>query len=91
MELYRQQALAAVVKDEAFLRKLRSDKGLPWKGVSVALEEKLPTQLQDREQIAYDLVRPVLDAVFGAGRWESYKQAKKDGSGKQVTWVRAKA
>ncbi len=91
MELYRQQALAAVVKDDAFLRKLRSEKGLPWKGVSVALEEKLPTQLQDRGQIAYDLVRPVLDAVFGAGRWESYKQAKKDGSGNQVTWVRAKA
>jgi len=91
MQLYRQQALAALMKDNGFLQKARSDKGVPWKAVSVALEAKLPAQLQDRERIAYDMVPSALDTVFGAGRWESYKQPKKDGSGKQVTWVKTKA
>ena len=91
MALYRQQAVAALAKDKSFLQKLRADKGVPWMAVIVALEDKLPTQLQDRHKIAYDLVPSALDTILGAGHWESFKQPKKDGSGKPVTWVKAKA
>src|SRR5438093_3255179 len=79
MALYRQQAVAALAQDKGFVQKLRGDKGVTWMAVIVALEDKLPTQLQDRHQIAYDLVPSALDAILGPGQWESFKQAKKDG------------
>jgi hypothetical protein len=91
MAVYRQQAVAALAKDKTLLQKLRGEKGVPWMAVIVALEANLPTQLQDRHQIAYDLVRPALDTILGIGQWEPFKQPKKDGSGKTVTWVKEKS
>ncbi len=91
MAAYRQQAVAALAQDKGFVQKLRGDKGVTWMAVIVALEDKLPTQLQDRHQIAYDLVPSALDTILGIGQWESFKQPRKDGTGKPVTWVKGKS
>ena len=89
--LYRRQAIAGLLKDEAFLKKARSSNGTTWKAVGEALKEKLPVQIQDRDEVAFDMVRSALNEIFGLDRWEAYKQPRKDGSGKQVLWVKAKA
>ena len=65
---------------------LRDDFGIPWGGIIAALKEGLPDTIDDRGQLAYDLVPRALDEIFGLGRWETYKHQST-----KKTWVRRKA
>ena len=57
-------------------------------GIVHELEEALPNVLNDRNQIAYNLVPQFLNDTFGErGKgWDSEKRPKKTGSG-TTTWV----
>lgn len=67
--------------------RLQSKDGLPWRAIQEVLKNALPEQLDDRDQIAYNLVPKALNSIFGPQdtAWESHKHPT---SGK--TWVRLK-
>ena len=89
MGVYRQQAIEVVLKDEAFMRRLRSPDGAPWGAAIEVLKKQLPEHLEGRSEIAYQTVTRLADAVFGSGNWESYRRDKKGGSG-TTSWIKAK-
>jgi hypothetical protein len=78
-------AIAKVAQDQTLLEKLRGN-GVPWKGVLVALEQALPDVLNDRNKIAYDLVREFMNEIFGASKWQTERRQSTSGSG-MTTWV----
>lgn len=60
----RRSAIEALGKNEREMRKLR-DEGLSWGRLKHLLVDHLPAQWQDRDQQAYELVKPFLEATFG--------------------------
>jgi hypothetical protein len=91
IEVYRAQAIKLVAEDAALRANLATAKGTPWMGVQAAVVERLPSALSDRDQIAYQLVPKVLDAMLGDGNWETHKLPKKNDPNRMTTWVRKKA
>src|SRR5688500_7039835 len=71
---YLRMALLSVIesakKDNAFINEV-SSKGKPWKGVIVYFQQKLPNTIDnnERESIAADNMKFLLDSVFGEGKW----------------------
>jgi DNA helicase HerA-like ATPase len=65
--------------------------GVPWRGITAFLEECLPEVLDNRNSIAYNMVRRALEEVFGpeGEGWETEKRPRKKGDGFTL-WVIAK-
>jgi Helicase HerA, central domain len=84
---YTKGAIARVAKDTPFIDRVRTN-GIPWMGIVDALEKALPSVLDNRNAIAYELVPQFLSETFGErGKgWDSEKRPKKSGSG-TTTWV----
>lgn len=86
---YTQKAAAALRQDTTLLAKLRS-KGQPWAGVREAIALTLPGVMegQEKTQMAYTLVAPVLDIVFGKQNtgWHVERRPRTSGEG-MTTWV----
>ena len=85
LSTYSKAAIAKVAQDKTLTDRIRSN-GIPWKGVIDPLEQALPDVLNDRNKIAYDLVRQFMDEVFGAGKWQTERRASKSSSG-STTWI----
>ena len=63
--------------------------GKPWGGIAGFLEKDLPDTLEDRDAIAYNLVREAFERIFGTENkgWHTFKRPNRDG--KYITWVKA--
>lgn len=85
MAAIEQQAIKAFREDTEIKQKLESENGMPWYGVQKCLIDHLPEHLEDRHQFAYNLVRKAMNAVFGIGGWETFKN---ENTGK--TWIRVR-
>ena len=85
LETYSKAAIAKVAQDKVLLDRIRGN-GLPWRGVVEALETALPDVLDDRNKIAYDLVRQFMDELFGVDKWQTERRPSKTSSG-TTTWV----
>ena len=82
---YRHCARQAVENDVDLMAKLRGD-GVPWGHVNSVIVKSLPETLDGRDQKAFQLVVPTMDAVFGlqpAG-WHTFKRGPK-----QTTCIQA--
>jgi DNA helicase HerA-like ATPase len=79
------QAISHLKGKRDVMDRLGKDSGMPWRGVQEALKEGLPITIDDRDQMAYNLVPRALNEVFGSERWESYKNPTT-----KKTWVRRK-
>lgn len=90
MEAYTRSAIDAAMRDSTFVEKLKSPDGVPWRAYIEVLKTQLPEQLADRPAIAHAIVPRLADAVLGQGHWETHKKPRKDGSGGETTWIRAK-
>ncbi len=90
MDVYRQKAIAEVLKDQSLIRRLKGADGAPWRAALEAIKKNLPAHLDDRGHIANDTVTQLADRIFEAGKWETYRRDRKDGSG-TTTYIRAKA
>jgi len=55
-------------------------------GILEPLRQALPDVLNDRNKIAYDLVRGFMDEVFGPDRWQTERRPSKSSSG-TTTWI----
>jgi hypothetical protein len=84
---YKSNALEALRNNTDVMGRLH-DRGLPWGAVMRELINALPDTLQDRDAVAYDLVREALEQIFGPENegWRTFKRPNKDG--KQITWVK---
>ena len=80
-------AIKAFGCDTQFLGKLQRF-GAPWRGVQERLKDELPSNLSDRNDIAYRLVPKTMDVVFGEQgfAWKTEKRRAKSGAG-HTTWI----
>jgi hypothetical protein len=78
-DLYRQRARQAVEQNAELMAKLRSD-GVPWGSVNPVIEAALPDTLDGRNDKAYQLVAPTMEAIFGArgAGWHTYRRGPKN-------------
>jgi uncharacterized protein len=84
---YISEAIEALRTNNELIDKIKN-KGVPWRGVVEALENALPSYIDERERnkIAYTNVRPALDIILGEGNWENDRRPKVSGTGTTV-WV----
>ncbi len=82
------RAIAALRDDANMMGRVRSEMGAAWGSLKAFLFEKLPEQLDDRDGIAYRLVRKAMDEIVGPQdqAWESYKNPQRG----YKTYVRLK-
>jgi hypothetical protein len=87
---YTKAAIQRVANEKAFIDRIRTN-GIPWMGIVDALKKALPDVLDNRDEIAYNLVSQFLTETFGEqGKgWYSENRPKKSGSG-MTTWVALK-
>lgn len=81
------EAVNALRADKGLMTKLESDEGAAWGKVKAFFLEKLPEHLDDRDDLAYQLVKKAMDNIFGTQghAWETFRNPSK------VTYVRKKA
>jgi hypothetical protein len=84
---YKSKALEALCSNTDVLGRLR-DRGIPWGALMRELLKELPDTLEDRDDVAYDLVPEALEHIIGPQNeaWHTFKRPSKDG--KQITWVK---
>jgi hypothetical protein len=82
------RAIAALREDANFMGRVRSDMGAAWGSLKAFLLEQLPHEVDDRDTIAYHLVRKAMDEIVGPQNqaWESYKNPQRG----HKTYVRLK-
>jgi len=76
LALYEEHAITALSKNQRLMAKLRGN-GASWGEVKYCLKENLPATLDDRDQLAYQLVPKALDAILGPrdqGGWHSFRE-----------------
>ena len=81
------RAVAALQSEAQLMAKLKSTDGAAWGSVKAFFAKELPEHLDDKEQLAYRLVKKAMDQIFGPQpqAWESFKNAR------NVTYIRKKA
>jgi hypothetical protein len=85
--LYSALAKEAIQSNQRVMQDLSGD-GVPWGGLKARIKDKLPRTAADPDQLAYDLVAPTLNALFGPQDvgWHGFKNPN---TGKH--WVKAGA
>ena len=80
------RAIDALRADPRLRQKLESDDGAAWGSIKAFFLEHLPEHLDDRDQLAYRLVKKAMDELFGVQdeRWETFKNPS------NITYIRAK-
>ncbi len=87
---YRTLAVKAV-RDHAKLQGyLKDERGAAWGFITATIKAALPADVDDVGQLAYNLVRPTLEELFGEQDvyWEAYQREARNG--KMTTYVRRK-
>jgi hypothetical protein len=84
-EAYKQHAIDSLNQDESFKESFMG-RGITWRGVKELLKKHLPQNMTNADKVAYDLVRPALNEIFGSGGWTTEKRPKVSGPG-ETTWV----
>lgn len=79
------QAIEALTSNAEIRKKLESADGMPWYGFQKFLMDSILVHFEDRQQLAYNMLPKVLDAVYGSQNrsWETFKNPN---TGK--TWIR---
>ncbi len=89
MAVIEARAIEALRNDASLMAKITSADGMAWGGVKAFLLEQLPRELDDRNNIAYRLVRKALDQLIGPQNqaWQSYKNPARN----NTTYVRKRS
>ncbi len=87
---YRALAVKAV-RDHATLQGyIKDERGAAWGFITATIKAALPADVDDVGQLAYNLVAPALEELFGAQDvyWEAYQREARNG--KMTIYVRRK-
>ena len=85
LRTYIRSAIDSLRTDESVISRIRGN-GMPWRGVQEVIKERLPEHMSDRDNLAYRLVKPAMDEIFGNEGWETDRRERRSGSG-MTTWV----
>jgi hypothetical protein len=87
LKLARQQALATLKKDDDFWRNFNNH-GITWGVVKYKLKDALPDSLEDRDDMAYQMVSEAMSELVGPQdqAWHTEKRLVKS-SGKEKVWI----
>ncbi|HJT54947.1 MAG TPA: hypothetical protein VJ761_00520, partial [Ktedonobacteraceae bacterium] len=91
LAVYKNEAIEALRNDSELMEQLRTW-GKPWGAIGGFLERELPETLEDRHDIAFNLVREACEQIFGAENegWHMFRRpSRKNKEGKYITWVKA--
>jgi hypothetical protein len=79
MEIYKARAIEAF-RANSRLRAKIADRGAAWGEIRAQILEHLPAELDNVDQLAYDLVRPTLEAVLGKQDedWYGFKNVERN-------------
>ena len=83
---FRQTATDAVRNDDALIVSIKDEDGIPWRRVQETIKDSLPSNIDDRDSIAYKLTPLIMNEIFGSQsqRWESFA-----GGNNGSTYIRA--
>jgi Helicase HerA, central domain len=72
--LYSALAKEAIQNDQKIMQDLNGE-GVPWGGIIACIKKKLPRTAAEPDKLAYDLVAPTFNALFGAQEvgWHSFR------------------
>ncbi len=78
---YKRRALKALQRDQPLQRELYSDTGLLWGKLIGFIEGQLPATMEDRRDVAHQMIPEALTEMFGPKDegWYSYRGPKKGG------------
>lgn len=78
LHIFEQRAIEALKADPKIMEKINSE-GYPWGGLNAFIRDLLPESLDDRGQLAYNLVPKVLNEIFGPQNsgWHAFKRNNK--------------
>lgn len=79
LALYEDRAIDALRNASDLIDKIRVD-GVAWGSIKAFLLDELPTNLDDRDALAYNLVRKAMDRIFGrqGQDWHSFKNPQRN-------------
>ena len=79
LALYEDRAIDALRNDSDLINKIRVD-GVAWGSIKAFLLDELPANLDDRDALAYNLVRKAMDRIFGrqGQDWHTFKHAQRN-------------
>ena len=75
--LFKERAIAQVAGDAKLRGKLALERGVPWYGLIVEIQQALPDTMDQSKDVAAGLVTQVLDRMLGADAWETYRPPPK--------------
>ncbi len=83
-----QHVIDALRTESKLIAKIGSSEGAAWGSIKALFLEHLPTHLDDREQLAYQLVKKAMDRLYGPQdqSWETYRNPQRN----NTTYVRRK-
>jgi hypothetical protein len=81
-----QHVIDAIHNDKNLIQRIRVH-GIPWRGLQNEIARHLPEYMVDRDQVAYSLVRQVLNSLFGEKNWDTEHRESRSKSGSTTTWV----
>jgi hypothetical protein len=85
LTLYKGKAIQAFRENHEIIEQLRRE-GMTWGRTTEFLKKQLPDTLEDRDDIAFNLVREALERTFGPAN-EAWYTVKRQTGGKFMTWV----
>jgi hypothetical protein len=74
--LHKYRAIKALENNGAIRSKIK-DTGLPWGVVKGELLKELPVSMDDRDTVAFHLVKEAMDKIFGDGQWATERRGPK--------------
>jgi Helicase HerA, central domain len=79
------RAIEAIRADQELMARIASPEGVAWGSLKAFLLEHLPAEMDDRDTVAYHLVRKAMNKLVGPQNtaWESYKHPTRN-----TTYVR---
>lgn len=86
LKTFERRAIEALQNDEKIRREIRGE-GVAWGAIKAFLMNKLPPNLEDRDERAFQLVIKALTDIFGPQN-EAWHSFRKERDGKKTTYVK---
>lgn len=82
LQIYKDKAIKALQQDEKLMKRISSEEGAAWGSIKAFFVQQLPPELDDREQLAYGLVREAMNRMYGkqGENWHAYKHTGRGGT-----------
>lgn len=85
-----QRAIDALKADTSHIEKIESKERIAWGSLKAFFLKHLPENLDDRENLAFQIVKKALNQIYGPQGWEQYSRPQKTNPARNTTYVRRK-